>query len=198
MNAVLTSLELSQEIEAVEHELSELRARAEEDSSAFAALEQQVAEIGENLARTHSTISKHEARLADKQAELAKAKRLEALANYKKDLRAQHEASTRVVRAATDLIATLNAYDDETLRLRKLVEEMRYAFGNDERVAEVEAALEHEPEELLEAWAAVVGTLGWRVNGTNGGADGWDPEVLAEELAQQRRVARIKEYFSRS
>ena len=196
-----TSRELSHEIEAVEQELSELRSRVEEDSSVFAALDQQVAELRENLARTQSAISEHEARLAQKQAQLAEAKRLEALANYKEDLRAHREASARAIGAATDFLASLNAYDDERLRLRRLVEQMRDAFGSDERVAEVEAVLQEEPEELRDAWVAVVGTIGWRINGANGDAAAREAEVLSEDqqgLAQERRVARIKDYFSRS
>jgi chromosome segregation ATPase len=199
MDAVPRSVELSHEVEAVEQTLSDLRGRVEEESSAFAALEQQVSELRENLARTRSSISDHEARLAEKQAELAEAKRLEALENYKEDLEAHREAAVEVVRAATDLLAVVNAYDDETLRLRRLVEEMRDAFGSDERVAEVEAALGREPEDLVEAMAAVVGMIGWRVHGANGGDH--EADAVSEELhqiAQERRRARIKEYFSRS
>ena len=202
MDDVQRSVELSHEIEAVEQELSDLRGRVEEDSSTFAALEQQIAELREDMARTRSTVSEHEARLAEKQAELAEAKRLEALENYEQDLHSQREASVQVVGALTDLATALNAYDDETLRLRKLLDEMRDAFGSDERVAEVEAVLAEEPAELREAWAAVVGMIGWRVRAeTNGDAIEGEADVLSDELhrvEQERRVSRIKEYFSKS
>jgi chromosome segregation ATPase len=201
MNAVITSLELSREIEAVEQELSDLRTRVEEDSSVFAALEQQVAELREDLAKARSNISEHEARLVAKQTELAEAKRLEALANYKEELGAHDEARAAVIRVTTDLLAAVDGYDDTTLRVRRLVKDMRKAFGNDERVAEVEAALGNEPEELRDAWAAVVATVGWRIHGANGDDREVEVEVELDEDpgdAHERRVARIKEYFSRS
>jgi predicted nucleic acid-binding Zn-ribbon protein len=194
---VLTSVELSQEMEAVEQELSQLRARVDEDNSVFTALEQQMSALREDVARTQSEISKKEARLAEKRAELAERKRLEALANYQEDLRTYREATAEVIRAADDLVATLDAHDEETLRLRRRAREMRDVFGNDERVAEVEAALGGVLQELRDAWATVLGAMGWRVNGANGEDV---VEVLAEEspdLAHERRVARIKEYFTR-
>lgn len=199
MDAVLRSAELSQEIKSVERDLSNLRTRVDEDSSTFAALEQQIAELRENLVQTCSSVSEHESRLAEKQAELAEAKRLEALANYSKDLRSQREAGAEAARAATNLLAALETYDEATLRLRKLRDDMSEAFGHDERVAEVEAALADEPGEVNEAWGAVMGAIGWRVRS---GANGNHPldreaEVLPDEPQKLAGRALIKEYFTK-
>jgi predicted nucleic acid-binding Zn-ribbon protein len=202
MGVVLKSVELSREIESVEQDLASLRTRAEEDSSAFAALEQQIAELQENLAQTRSSVSEHEMRLAEKQAELAEAKRLEALANYTEDLSSQREGAAQVVRAATDLLAVLERYDEDTLRLRKRLEDMREAFGDDERVAEVEAALAEEPAEVHGACEAVLGAVGWRIRrAANGDPVDREAEVLPDErerpATQERRRALIKEYFGK-
>jgi chromosome segregation ATPase len=139
---------ISQDIEALERDLASLRARVENDSSSFATLEQQVAELRENLLRTRETVTEREARLAEKRQELAETKRLETLASYEENLRSQREAGDQAATAATDLLAALDAYDDETLKLRRILEEMRGAFGSDERVAKVEQVLLDEPSRL--------------------------------------------------
>ena len=189
---------ISQDIEALERELTRLRSRVEDDSSSFASLEQQVAELRESLLRTRESVSEREARLIEKQKELAEAKRLESLAAYEDNLRLQREAADRAASAATDFLATLDAYDDETLNLRRLLEEMRTAFGDDERVGEVESVLQAEPTRLRETWEAVTAATKWRLNAVV------EEEVSAddlaedlENLAQERRRARIKEYFGK-
>ncbi len=189
---------ISQDIEALERELARLRSRVEDDSSSFATLEQQVAELRENLLRTRESVTEREARLAEKQKELDEAKRLESLAAYEDHLRSQREAADRAASAATDFLASLDAYDDQTLNLRRLLEEMRAAFGDDERVSEVESVLQAEPTRLRETWEAVTAATKWRVNAVV------EEEVSAddlaqdlENLAQERRRARIKEYFGK-
>ena len=202
----LKSEEISQDIEALERDLSDLRARVEADSSSFATLEQQVAQLRENLLRTRESMTEHEARLGDKQEELAEAKRLEALEAYQDELRSQHEAADRAVSAATDFLAALDTYDDETLRLLQLLEQMRRAFGSDERVAEVESALGDEAARLRATSEALLAATKWRLDTkVEEGAEDESPEEPAEELsqdlqelAQQRRRARIKEYFGKS
>ena len=189
---------ISQDIEALERDLASLRARVEGDSSNFATLEQQVAELRENLLRNRESVAEREARLAEKQQELKEAKRLEALAAYEGDLRSQREAGDRAGNAATDLLAALDAYDDKTLNVRRLLEEMREAFGSDERVAEVEAAVQDEPSRLRGTWEAVMAATKWRleaqVEETVAGEE--LPQDL-QDLAQERRRARIKEYFGK-
>ena len=133
---------ISQDIEALERDLLSLRSRVEGDSSSFATLEQQVAELRESLLRTREGVAEREARLAEKRQELAEAQRLEALAAYEDDLRSQREAADQAASAATDFLAALDAYDDETLKLRSILEEMRGAFGSDERVSQVEQVLQ--------------------------------------------------------
>ena len=205
----MKSEDISQDIEALERDLEGLRARVEKDSSSFATLEQQVAQLRENLLRTRESVTEHEARLSDKQKELAEAKRLEALEAYKDEVRSQNEAADRAVGAATDLLAALDAYDDETLKLRQLVEQMRRAFGSDERVAEVELAINDGAARLRAASEAVLAATKWRLDVVEEVSESPEPEAAAEEpaeeelsqdlqeIAQERKRARIKEYFGK-
>ncbi len=200
---------ISQDIEALERDLEGLRARVEGDSSSFATLEQEVAQLRENLLRTRESVAEHEARLADKQEELAEAKRLEALEAYEDDVRAHHESADRAAAAATDLLAALDAYDDERMKLRQLVEQMRRAFGSDERVAEVESALSDEAARLRATSEAVLAATKWRLDSVadevaepeGAAADEPEPDDQLsqdlQEIAQERRRARIKEYFGK-
>ena len=200
MGHLLKSEAISHDIEALERDLTNLRSRVEDDSSSFAALEQQVAELRENLLKTRESVTERETRLAEKHKELAETKRLEALAAYEDDLRSQREAADRAASAATDFLAALDTYDDETLHLRRLLEEMQGAFGNDdERVSEVESTLHEEPSRLRETWEAVMAATKWRLNAPV------DEKLSADELpqdlqdlAQERRRARIKEYFAKN
>jgi predicted nucleic acid-binding Zn-ribbon protein len=192
---------ISNEIEGLEDELTKLRARVEEDSSSFATLEQQVAELRERLLYTRESVSQHEQRLESKQRELDEARRLEALSNYKQDLESHDHAAVEVTRAATDFLAVLEAYDEEVLRLRKLVEEMRRSFGDDERVQEVQEQLAREPEELRATWESLVAATRWRIGESEDEPIETEAEDLGEDLqklAQERRRARIKEYFGKS
>ena len=196
----LDSEAISQDIEALERDLASLRARVESDSSSFATLEQQVAELRENLLRTRETVTERETRLAEKRQELSETRRLEALAAYEDDLRSQHEAGDQAATAATDFLAALDAYDDETLKLRRILEEMRAAFGSDERVAKVEQVLLDEPSRLRGTWEAVMAATKWRleprVEETVAGEE--LPQDLQDLAQQERRRARIKEYFAKS
>jgi chromosome segregation ATPase len=190
---------ISQEIEALERELASLRTRVEGDSSNFATLEQQVAELRENLLRNRESVAERETRLAEKQNELEEARRLEALAAYEDDLRSQREAADRAANAATDFLAALDVYDDQTLNVRRLLKEMQAAFGSDERVAEVERAVQDEASRLRGTWEAVMAATKWRleakVEATVAGEE--LPQDL-QDIAQERRRARIKEYFAKS
>ncbi len=196
---LLKSEAISQDIEALERDLLNLRARVEDDSSSFATLEQQVAELRENLLRTRESLTEREARLSEKRQELAETRRLEALAAYEDDLRSQREAADRAAIAATDFLAALDAYDEETLKLGRILEEMRDAFGSDERVSKVEQVLQDEPSRLRGSWEAVLAATKWRLD------EHAEEEVAAEELpqelqelAQERRRGLIKEYFGKS
>jgi chromosome segregation ATPase len=195
----LKSEAISHDIEALERDLLSLRARVEDDSSSFATLEQQVAELRENLLRTRESVAEREARLAEKRQELAETKRLEALAAYEEDLRSQREAADQAAIAATDFLAALDAYDDETLKLRRILEEMRGAFGDDERVSKVEQVLQDEPSRLRGTWEAVLAATKWRLDepAEEGAAAEELPKDL-QEAAQERRRGLIKEYFGKS
>jgi chromosome segregation ATPase len=190
---------ISQEIEALERDLASLRTRVEGDSSKFATLEHQVTELRENLLRNRESVAEREARLAEKQHELEEARRLEALAAYEDDLRSQREAADRAANAATDFLAALDVYDDQTLNVRRLLKEMQAAFGSDERVAEVERAVQDEASRLRGTWEAVMAATKWRleakVEATVAGEE--LPQDL-QDIAQERRRARIKEYFAKS
>jgi len=196
----LKSEAISQDIEALERDLASLRARVDDDSSSFAPLEQQVAELRENLLRTRESVTEREARLDEKRQELAETKRLEALAAYEEDLRSQREAGDQAATAATDFLAALDDYDDATLKLRRILEEMRGAFGSDERVAKVEQALHEEPSRLRGTWEAVMAATKWRLDArveeTVAGEE--LPQDLQDLAQQERRRARIKEYFGKS
>ena len=191
---------ISQDIEALERDLANLRARVEDDSSSFATLEQQVAELRETLLRTRESVTEREARLAEKQQELKEARRLEALAAYEEDLRTQREAGDQAATAAVDFLAALDTYDDETLKLRHILEEMRSAFGSDERVAKVEQVLQDEPARLRGTWEAIMAATKWRLESraeeTVAGEE--LPQHLQDLAQQERRRARIKEYFAKS
>jgi predicted nucleic acid-binding Zn-ribbon protein len=206
----LRSEEISRDIETLERDLEGLRARVEKDSSSFATLEQEVAQLRENLLRTRESVAEHEARLSDRQQELAEAKRLESLEAYEDDVRAHHEAADRAAAAATDLLAALDAYDDETMRLRQLGEQMQRAFGDDERVDQVESALGDEAARLRATSEAVVAATKWRLDPVaEEEPEPAEAEATAEEppseelshdlqeIAQERRRARIKEYFGK-
>jgi chromosome segregation ATPase len=200
MALALESEAISQDIEALERELASLRGRVEHDSASFATLEQQIAELRDNLLRTREGVAEREARLAEKRQELAETRRLEALAAYEDDLRSQREAADQAATAATDFLAALDVYDDETLKLRRILEEMRDAFGSDdERVDKVEQIVQDEPSRLRGTWEAVLAATRWRLD------DQPEEGVAAEELpqdlqqlAQERRRGLIKEYFGKS
>lgn len=200
MGTPLKSEAISQDIEALERDLSGLRARVENDGANFATLEQQIAEVRENLMRTRESMAEREARLAEKQQELAEARRLEKLSAYEDDIRSQREAAERAATAASDFLTALDAYDDETLNVRQLLEEMRNAFGNDERVSEVESALQDEPLRLLGTWEAVMAATKWRLNMQ------FEDSVAAEEFPQdlhelpreRGRTRLLKEYLRKN
>jgi chromosome segregation ATPase len=205
------SAAISKEIEQLEGELAGLRARVDEDHSSFSALEQQIAALKGRLGETEEAVRGREAQLAQKRTALVEAQRLERLAAYEDDLAAYREAQARVGKAADTFLSELEAYDGEVVRLRKLRDEMREAFGDDEHVAEVEAALDEEANELATAWKAVVGAAEWRIreaakatgeapkpkpNGGRPPAAAADDD--AESPAEEGRAARILEYFSKS
>ena len=200
---------IAREIEELERELSSLRARVDEDNSSFTTLEQQIAQLRESLTQTQDTVRMHELRLAEKQVALSEAQRLERLDSYDEDVGRYREARDRVAEAAKTFVAELDAYDGEVINLRKLLEEMRAAFGTDERVAKVEAALAEEKEKLNGSWESVVEAAKWRIAepveeevddaepvAASNGDDLWGD--LQRTAAQEGRTSRILEYFNKS
>jgi chromosome segregation ATPase len=198
---------IAREIAELERELSNLRARADEDKSSFAALEHEIAELRESLTQTHDTVRMHELRLAEKQVALKEAQRLERLESYENDLADYRAARARVSEAASTFLAEVEAYDDKAIKLGKLLDEMREAFGLDERVAKVETALAAEAAELSDSCRAVVDASTRRISqlvemheddaaASSAGVTDL-PEDL-QDIARERRTARILEYFSKS
>ena len=205
----MESAAISQEIEQLEGELSGLKARVDEDNSMFSALEQQIRDLKERLGETQDAVRGHEARLADKRAALAEAERLERLAAYHNDLARYRDARGRVGKAADTFLAELEAYDGEVVRLRKLRDELQDAFGSDEHVAEVDAALNEEADELMTAWQAVVGAAEWRIRDAAKASSAPPPPASNDKDAAEKpdekkpaeeegRASRILEYFSKS
>jgi chromosome segregation ATPase len=202
-NDAVESAAISKEIEQLENELSSLRTRVDEDNSSFSTLEKQITALKQRLSETQEAVRTREAHLAEKRAELSKAEHLERLQAYAADLAAYREARARVGKAVDTFLAELEGYDGEAVKLRKLRDEMRDAFGDDERVAEVEAALNDEGDELNSAWKAVVGAAEWRIREA-AKAEGAEKESggdLADDLqkrTEEGRASRILEYFSKS
>jgi chromosome segregation ATPase len=196
----LRSEDITRDIEALEHNISTLRARVEDDKSNYSTLEAQVSELKESLERTLAAVKENELRVAEKQVELAQAQREEAAAAYEDALESRREAADRVAQKAEDLLSEIDAYDGETLAVRRLMEDMHELRGFEEEAAEIEAALDQEPADLRQAWARLVGAIKWRLE-TNFQQDLVDEdwsENLQEELqdaASARR--RIKEYFAK-
>jgi chromosome segregation ATPase len=192
-NGGVESAAISKEIVRLESEIAGLRARVDEDNSSFSLLEQQIEVLKERLSQAHDAVRGTEAQLAEKRAELAEAQRLERLASYDADLAQYREARARVGAAADAFLAELETYDGEVVRLRKLRDEMHEAFGSDESVAEVDAALGEEANELMSAWKAVVGAAEWRIRDTARAEDAAENPAVDEN-----RAARILEYFGKS
>jgi chromosome segregation ATPase len=190
---------LRREVEDLERELSSLRTRVDQDNSSFSALEEQIAELRTKLSQTQDDVRMHEQRLAAKKAELAEAKRLERLEAYEEDLERFAEAQGRVSQAGENYVKEVDAYDGEVLRLRKLRDDMRDAFGEDERVAAVDAALQGEAGRLHPTWSSVLGATKWRVDLELGDRNGDDLAKKLQEDAKKQadegRTSRILDYF---
>jgi chromosome segregation ATPase len=200
----LTSQAISQDLEALGQQVSDLRAQAEADSASFAALEAQLSGLKDRLAGTQGSLSKYEARIAEKQAELAEAKRSEAAEAYQETFRAREEAAARAAHAATNVLAELEAYDQATRTLQELIDDLRRAPGEGFQAPDLE-----QPEVFREPWESLVAAVKLRIdqlleadlvetaaNSVMGKAIEDLPEHL-QELAQARRRARIKAYLGK-
>jgi predicted nucleic acid-binding Zn-ribbon protein len=208
------SAAISQEIERLESEVSSLRERMQQDNSSFSTLEQQIAELRERLSQTEGTLRMQELRLAEKQVALAEAQRLERLDAFEDDLRRFREAGGHLSGTVQAFLDELEAYDAEAISLRKLLDDMRDAFGDDERVTKVAATLTEEG--LDESWRAVVEATQWRIvepqkaeevgeekveqaAPENGKDISEDLQKRAEEgRSEEGRASRILDYFSKS
>jgi chromosome segregation ATPase len=194
---------LSREIEELERELAGLRTRVDEDNSSFSALEQQIDALRHRLTETGDAVRAREQELTEKKTALAEAQRIERLAAYEQDLARFREARSRVSSSAHAYLKELDSYDGEVLGLRKRREEMREAFGEDERVTAVETALSEEAQQLGGTWEAVVGATRWRLDekAPVEEAAKEDAGDLSEDLqrrAEEGRASRILDYFSKS
>jgi predicted nucleic acid-binding Zn-ribbon protein len=205
--ACVESGAIAKEIEELEEELSTLRARLDDDDASFTTLEQQVDALRYRLTETRDSMRTNERRLADKRVELAAAQRKEHLDAYGEEVDKYRAARSRVAGAAENFLNELESYDGQVVALRHLLDEMRDAFGDeDERVAEVTAALAEEADELNTSWAAVVDAAEWRVQKPDAssphedGGNAANGDDLSDELqtaAAEHRVSRIREYFNK-
>jgi uncharacterized coiled-coil DUF342 family protein len=200
IKVTLKSQAISQDIETLQQEVSDLHAQAEADSAAFAALEAQLSELKDRLTSAQGNLTGYEARLAEKQAELAQAKRDEAAKLYEETVRAREEAAARLAEAVNNVLAELGAYDQVTRALQQLIDDMPGAPRN----GLVAPDLNEEPEVLWEPWESLVAAVKLRINeqfetelveaaatSVMGKAIEDLPEHL-QELAHARRRERIK------
>lgn len=198
------SADLSREIEELERELAGLRTRVDEDDSSFSSLEQQIDQLRHRLTETRDAMRSREHELTEKKTALAEVQRVERLDAYEQDLAQFREARGRVSNCADAYLKELDSYDGKVVGLRKLVEEMREVFGEDERVAAVEKALSEETQQLGGTWAAIVGVTKWRLDETPAA----EPEKVAapkksgdelpndlQKRAEEGRATRILDYF---
>jgi chromosome segregation ATPase len=193
------SAAISKEIQQLEGDLATLRARVDEDNSSFSALEQQIGELKQRLAETHDAVRTQEAQLAGKRAELAKAQHLERLEAYERDLARVRDARAAVRTAAVKLLAEIETYDGEIVKLRKLRAEMHDAFGDSDGVAEVDAALRGEADELMTTWKAIAAAVDWRTEVVEVEAESEDlADDLKKRTEESGRASRILEYFNKS
>jgi chromosome segregation ATPase len=194
------SAALSQEVDRLERELTDLRRRVDEDDSSFTALEQQIDALRHRLTETRDTMRLRERQLTEKKAALANVQRLERLEAYEQDVANLREAAGRLSTSAEAYLSELDTYDGEVLGLQKLVQEMREVFGGeDERVAAVETALSEQAQQLGGLWESLLGATKWRLR--EAGIVEAEGDGLSSELqkrAEDRRAARILEYFSKS
>jgi chromosome segregation ATPase len=193
------SAAISKEVEQLERELADLHTRVQEDNSSFSVLEQQIGALKQRLAETQDAVRMQEEQLAGKRAELAKAQHLERLEAYERDLARVRDARAAVRTSAVKLLAEIEAYDGEIVKLRKLRTEMHDAFGDNDGVAEVDSALRSEADELMSTWKAIAGAVDWRTEVIEADAE---KEDLADDLKKRTeesgRASRILEYFNKS
>jgi SMC interacting uncharacterized protein involved in chromosome segregation len=178
----------------------------DEDNSSFSTLEQEIAALQDRLTETEDAVRAHEAQLAEKRAELSQAQHLERLQAYEQDLADYRDAAGRVGKAADTFLIELETYDGQAVRLRKLRDEIRDAFGDDQRVAEIDAVFNEEDGELSSAWKAVVGAAEWRIREAvktefaqqpAGSIDDADLVDDLQKRTDEGRTSRILEYFNK-
>jgi chromosome segregation ATPase len=113
----LASNDVTKELQSLEEKLAALRARMEEEESAFSDLEGQLRELSGQLTLRRREITDFEGLVEDKREELTDAQ-------YRESLRSREEAADRLAAAASQVVAELEAYDRareafETLAIRK-------------------------------------------------------------------------------
>ena len=100
----MSSQKIIEEVQQVEQKLATVRARADQEQSAFDELEDQVQALGATLALTRLEVSDLEGLLAEKQAELAEAE-------YDDALQAREEAAARLAEAVSKVLDELEVHD---------------------------------------------------------------------------------------
>lgn len=189
---------ISGEIEQLESELEELRTRVDDDTSSFASLQDQIQSLKQQLSETQDAVRRNEAALVEKRAELAEAQRLERLASFDQDLAQYRDARDRVEQAGDRFLAEVEVYDAELRRIKKLRAEMRDAFGDDDRIADVDEAIDEDANGLSTSWKAVAGAAELRLRSTSRSTPSVAQKPAAPNGEDEGRAARILEYFNKS
>lgn len=99
----MTSQEIVEEFQRLEQRLATLRARAEEEESAYSELEGQVHELSEKLELTRREVGDLNALLMEKRTEFIKAE-------YDVAFQAREDAAARLAEAISQVLAELDLY----------------------------------------------------------------------------------------
>ena len=138
----MSSKKIIEDVQQLEQKLATVRARADDEQSAFDELEDQVQALGAKLALTRLEVSDLEGVLAEKQAELAEAE-------YDDALQAREEAAARLADAVSQVLAELDVHD----RTQQAIAALR---GGSE-------ALDAEPEVATESLERLVNAVQQRI-----------------------------------
>jgi chromosome segregation ATPase len=140
----VTSQEIVEEFQRLEQRLATLRARAEEEESAYSELEGQVHELSEKLELTRREVADLNALLMEKRTEFIKAE-------YDVAFQAREDAAARLAAAISEVLAELDLYGQAQRTLAAL------QGGPDARDTQAE------PELATTSWERLVNAVEQRI-----------------------------------
>ena len=141
----MTSQEIVEEFQRLEQRLATLRARAEEEESAYSELEGQVHELSGKLELTRHEVADFNALLIEKRTEFIKAE-------YDVAFQAREDAAARLAEAISHVLAELDLYAQAQQALAAL------QGGPDAHDAQAE------PELATTSWERLVNAVQQRIN----------------------------------